>query len=389
MRKTVTVVFADLIGSTSLGEQLDPESLRRMMTRYFHEMRAVLERHGGTVEKFIGDAVVAVFGIPNLHEDDALRAVRAAVAMRAALADLNQQFERTWGIRVQTRTGVNTGEVIASDPVSSQAFVIGDALNVAARLEQTAGADEILLGDATRRLVRSAVKLEPVEQLALKGKAQAVVAWRLLELVEGAPAFARHFDSPLIGRERELKRLRQVYEMAARERVCYLLTLLGSAGIGKSRLANEFVSMVRNEATVLAGRCLPYGEGITYWPLVEIVRQLGGENVVAEVLSGTDGADVIIDRLRSAIGGSQTGGRSEEIFWAVRRLFEALAHERPLVVVIDDIQWAEVTFLDLIEHVRASSQGFPIVLLCLSRPDVTDIHPSWTALKGERKFALS
>ncbi len=379
MRKTVTVVFSDLIGSTSLGEQLDPESLRRMMTRYFHEMRAVLERHGGTVEKFIGDAVVAILGIPNLHEDDALRAVRAAAAMRAALADLNQQFERTWGVRLRARTGVNTGEVIASDPSSGQAFVIGDAVNVAARLEQTADADEILLGNATRRLVQSAVKLEPVERLALKGKGQAVVAWRLLELIEGAPSFTRHFDLPLVGRKRELNQLRQVYEQAARERICYLLTLLGAAGIGKSRLANEFVSTVRNEATVLAGRCLPYGEGITYWPLVEIVRQLGGEKVVAQVLSGTDDANVIIDQLRSAIGSSQTARRSEEIFWAVRKLFEALAHERHLVVVLDDIQWAEVTFLDLIEHVRASSKGFPIVLLCLSRPDIIDIHPSWTA----------
>jgi class 3 adenylate cyclase/tetratricopeptide (TPR) repeat protein len=379
VRKTVTVVFSDLIGSTALGEQLDPESLRRMMTRYFHEMRAVLERYGGTVEKFVGDAVVAVFGIPSLHEDDALRAVRAAAAMRAVLAELNQQFERTWGVRLRTHTGVNTGEVIASDPSSGQAFVIGNAVNVAARLEQTAGADEILLGDTTRRLVQGAVKLEPVEPLELKGKAEAVVAWRLLELVEGAPSFARHFDLPLIGRKRELNQIRQAYERAARERVCYLLTMLGSAGIGKSRLANEFVSAVRDEATVLAGRCLPYGEGITYWPLVEIVRQLGGERVVAEMLSGTDGANVVIDRLRSAIGGSQTAGRSEEIFWAVRKLFEALAHERPLLVVLDDIQWAEVTFLDLIKHVRATSKGFPIVLLCLSRPDIIDFHPSWTA----------
>src|SRR5713226_844613 len=378
MRKTVTVVFSDLIGSTSLGEQLDPESLRRMMTRYFHVMRAVLERHGGTVEKFIGDAVLAVFGIPKLHEDDALRAVRAAAAMRAALADLNQQFERTWGVRLRVRTGVNTGEVVAGDPASGQAFVTGDAVNVAAGLEQMASADEILLGDATCRLVRSAVILEPVEQLTLKGKAKVSVAWRLLELVEGAPSLARHLELPLIGRKGKLNQLHQAYEKAARERVCYLFTVLGSAGIGKSRLANEFVSLVRDAATVLAGRCLPYGEGITYWPLVEIVRQLGGEKVVAEVLSSADGANVITDRLRSAVGASQMTGRSEEIFWAVRKLFETLAHERPLVVVIDDIQWAEVTFLDLIEHVHGSSRGFPIVLLCLSRPDIIDIRPSLT-----------
>jgi tetratricopeptide (TPR) repeat protein len=255
-------------------------------------------------------------------------------------------------------------------------------VNVAARLEQMAGADEILLGDATRRLVRNAVTLEPLDQLAVRGKSHPVVAWRLLELIEGAAAFARHFDSPLIGRRRELTELRQAYDRAVHERLCHLLTLLGSAGIGKSRLSNEFVSTVRGEATVLAGRCLPYGEGITYWPLVEIVRQLGGETRVAEALRGREGADIILDRLRSAIGSSQTAGRSEEIFWAVRKLFEALAHDGPLVVVLDDIQWAEMTFLDLIEYVRTSSHGFPIVLLCLSRPDIIDTHPSWTTSKA-------
>ncbi len=382
MRRTVTVVFSDLIGSTRLGEQFDPESLRRMTARYFYEMRGVLERHGGTVEKFIGDAVVAVFGVPTLHEDDALRAVRAAAAMRSALADLNEQFERTWGVRLRARTGINTGEVIAGDPSSGHGFVLGDAVNVAARLEQMAGTDEILLGDATRRLVQNAVKLESLEQLALRGKSHPVVAWRLLELVEGASAFVRHFDSPLIGRQSELIELRRAYDLAVHQRVCHLFTLLGSAGIGKSRLSKEFMRTVRDEATVLAGRCLPYGEGITYWPLVEIVRQLGGETHVAEVLRGTEGADIIIDRLRSAIGSSQMAGRSEEISWAVRKLFEALAHERPVVVVLDDIQWAEMTFLDLIEHMRESSKSFPIVLLCLSRPDIIDNHPSWTTPKA-------
>src|SRR5918992_192884 len=194
MRKTVTVVFCDVIDSTPLGEQLDPETYRRMISRYFVEVSRVLERHGGTVEKFIGDAVMAVFGIPTVHEDDALRAVRAATELREALARLNDELRGDFGVELALRTGVNTGEVVAGDPATDQTLVTGDAVNVAARLEQSAGAGEIILGEATRRLVRDAVRVEPIGTLALKGKTDGVLSWRLLEVLQDAPAFARHID---------------------------------------------------------------------------------------------------------------------------------------------------------------------------------------------------
>src|SRR5215207_7537083 len=265
VRKTVTVVFCDVTGSTALGEQLDPESLRRVMSRYFEEMQAVVDRHEGTVEKFIGDAVMAVFGVPMLHEDDALRAVRAAAEMRERLEALNDELEHDWGIRIQVRTGVNTGEVVAGDAGGGgQRFATGDAVNVAKRFEEAAPAGEILLGEPTYRLVRDAVEAEPVDALELKGKKERVPAYRLLAVGSGAEGRARRLDSPMIGRERERALLRQAYERARDDRACQLFTVLGAAGVGKSRLVAEFLSELGPEATVARGRCLSYGEGITF-----------------------------------------------------------------------------------------------------------------------------
>src|SRR5438105_3542508 len=211
VRKTVTVVFCDVTGSTALGEKLDPESLRHVMARYFEAMRAAIERHGGTVEKFIGDAVMAVFGVPVVHEDDALRAVRAAAEMREALAGLNEELRGDYGIELAVRTGINTGEVVAGDSAEGQAFATGEAVAVAQRLETSASPGEILIGEATQQLVRDAVLVEPLGPLELKGKAEPVPAWRLLGVVAGAPAFARRLDSPLVGRERELALLEQAF----------------------------------------------------------------------------------------------------------------------------------------------------------------------------------
>jgi class 3 adenylate cyclase len=231
-----------------LGERLDPESLRHVMGRYFEEMRGVIERHGGTVEKFIGDAVMGVFGIPRLHEDDALRAVRAAVEMREALARLNEDLERGWAVRLQIRTGVNTGEVVAGDPSARQTLVTGDPVNVAARLEQSAQPGEILIGQETYRLVENAVLVEPVEPLSVKGKGEPVEALRLLAVLPGAPAHARRLDSPLVGRERERQLLEHAYDRAVGERTCHLFTVLGSVGVGKSRLVAELKGTVANPA---------------------------------------------------------------------------------------------------------------------------------------------
>jgi class 3 adenylate cyclase len=356
VRKTVTVLFADVTGSTALGERLDPESLRRVMGRYFEEMAAVLDRHGGAVEKFIGDAIMAVFGVPVLHEDDALRALRAAAEMRERLEGLNDELDHDFGVRIEQRTGVNTGEVVAGDGASGQRLATGDAVNVAARLEQAAAPGEILIGDQTRRLVRDAVETQAVGPLEAKGKAEPLPAFRLVSISASAVAFERHFGSALVGRRGELDLVGRAFERAISERTCHLFTLLGAAGVGKSRLVLEATEAMGERATVLTGRCLPYGEGITYWPLIEVFRQAGAES-----------------ELEAALAASAR----EETSWAVRKALERLAAERPLAVVLDDLHWAEPTFLDLVEGVAEWSRDSPILLLCMARPELLDVRPAW------------
>jgi class 3 adenylate cyclase/tetratricopeptide (TPR) repeat protein len=381
VRKTVTVIFSDITGSTSLGERLDPEAVRRVLSRYFDEMERVLKRHGGTVEKFIGDAVMAVFGIPQLHEDDALRAVRAAVEMRERLAALNEELEREHGVQLSIRTGVNTGEVVAGDASAGQKLVTGDAVNVAARLEQAAQPGEILIGPDTRGLVREAVRVEALDPLMLKGKAEPLPAWRLVEVVPDVPAVARTRDAPFVGRAGEVAELERALERAVDQRTCRLCTIVGPPGIGKSRLAREFVEGVGDRARLLDGRCLPYGEGITYWPLAEIVRQIAGADPteqVATLLADDHDAELAAARISGAIGAIEVGGTPEEISWAFRKLFEALARERPLIIGIDDIHWAEPTLLDLLEYLVTFTSDVPILLLCLARPELFEERPSWS-----------
>src|SRR5947208_2968276 len=295
VRKTVTLVFSDLKGSTSLGEKLDTEALREVMARYFEEMKRPLERHGGRIEKYIGDAIMAVFGLPRAHEDDALRAVRAALEMKEALARLNDELERRWGVRLENRTGVNTGEVVSGDSASAQRLVTGDAVNVAARLEQAAPALEILIGEPTYRLVRHAIEVEAVEPLELKGKSERVPAYRLLAVHATDEEIVRRREAPLVGRETEAAALRAAFELASSDRRCQVLTLVAPAGLGKSRLTEEFSRLARESALVLRGRCLPYGDGITFWPLVEVIRQAAG-------IDHSDQADSAREKLAALVG---------------------------------------------------------------------------------------
>ncbi len=396
-RKTVTVVFCDVVGSTALGERTDPETLRRVMSRYFDAMRGVLERHGGTVEKFIGDAVVAVFGIPVVHEDDALRAARAAVGMRDALEALNAALTGEGAPTLSIRVGVNTGDVVAGDPAAGQALVTGDAVNVAARLEQAAVPGEILIGALTYQLIANAVIVEATEPLDLKGKAQPLAAYRLLKVSAEAEGYIRRTDSPLVGRDHERELLGQAFARVAHEQSCGLVTVLGSPGVGKSRLTEEFLGSVSAEATVVRGRCLPYGDGITFWPVAEVVRSVAalGEETDPEVVTAAirvaieatesdDDTPIIAARVAQVIGAGDPGepaASREESFWAIRHFLERLAAARPLVVVIEDIHWAEPTMLELIEHVADLSRGAPILLLCTSRPELLDRHPTWAGGK--------
>jgi class 3 adenylate cyclase/tetratricopeptide (TPR) repeat protein len=380
-RRTVTVLFADVADSTPLGERLDPESLRRVMSRWFERMSCVLERHGGTVEKFIGDAVMAVFGIPELHEDDALRAVRAGTELRQALAELNDELERELGVHIGIRVGINTGEVVAGDGSGGQMLATGDAVNVAKRLEESARTGEILLGEPTRKLVENAVVLEPRDELTLKGKSDPHAAWNVLAVIEGASAYARRLDAPLIGRENELQLLCGTYDEAVAARTCRLFTVVGPAGIGKSRLAAELCTALRDETTILTGRCLAYGDGITFWPLVEIIGALGSDDGVRDTLAGAEDGDLVATRVLGAVGSNPVapGG---ETFWAVRRLFEEIARERPLVVLVEDIHWAEPTLLDLLEYLAGWTHDAPVLLLCLARPDLLDERPGWLTQTG-------
>jgi len=386
VRKTVSIVFCDVTGSTALGERLDPESMRDVQSRYFDTMQTAIERHGGTVEKYIGDAVMAVFGIPVLHEDDALRAARAAADMREGLTALNKELERDRGVTIQVRIGVNTGEVVAGDPGGGKAFVTGDAVNVAARLEQHAEPGQVLLGEATYRLLRDSVDAEPVEPLELKGKAEPVPAWSLLGVREVTSAVPRRLDSPMVGRERPLAQLRQAFDAARGDEACQLFSLLGSAGVGKSRLVEEFLGGLGDGAEVLRGRCLPYGEGITYFPVVEAIKQAAGladfdmpdvvESKVCSVLEGDEHQELVCRHVSQLMGVAEVAA-GEDTFWAIRRFFEASARARPLVLVFDDIHWGEPTFLDLVEHIADWSRGSAILLLCMARSDLLDVRPSW------------
>ena len=384
-RRVVSIVFADMAGSTAIGERLDPEALRRVQARYFDAMAEVIERHGGTVEKYIGDAVMAVFGIPRLHEDDPLRAVRAADGMQRALDPLNEELRADHGVEVRIRVGVNTGEVVAGDPGAGQRLVTGDAVNVAARLEQAAGADEVLLGGSTYRLVKDAVRVEPVDPLPLKGKSEPVPAFRLLEVVPDTMGHVRNLDAPMVGRNRELEILRQALRRVIDERTSHLFTLLGPAGVGKSRLVREFL-MGASDARVLRGRCLSYGEGITYYALAEIVRAAAGlgdgddaatvRSAVEVLLGDADEATRIVAALGAVVGWSEPAG-AEDTAWAVRKSLEHLARAQPLVLVIDDLHWAEPLLLDLVEHLADWTRDAPVLLLVIARPELLELREGW------------
>ncbi len=421
-RKLVTVLFADVAGSTALGERLDPERLKEVMGAYFEAMRREIEAEGGTVEKFIGDAVMAVFGVPAAHEDDPVRALRAALRMRRELAALNETLQAVHGVTLAMRIGVNTGEVVAvPQPRPGEGMVVGDAVNVASRLEHSAETGQVLVAERTARASRG-LHLREVGRLALKGKEDPVRAFELLEPEEipqpGNLLRGRTMDAsptgpdedtaprlaPLVGRDRELALLASVWERVT-ERRPHLVTIYGEAGIGKSRLVDEFTALIAGVEPLQAceGRCLPYGEGVAYWPLAEILTKHAG-------VLHSDPPDVALRRISEAVGGllheAGTGAAEAEstvgalaftlglqdparpfeghspqqvrveAHEAWRAYFSALARRSPTVVVIEDLHWADTVLLDLLEELAERAEG-PLLFLCPSRPELTARRPSW------------
>ena len=386
-RRPVTVVFADVVDSVTLGEFFDPESVHRILERYSEIALEIVERHEGEIEKFIGDAVVGFFGLTKLHEDDALRAIRAAVELRDAVMVFRDELVEAGGIEFSISIGVNSGDVFVGGGAGRDTFATGDSVNVAARLEQRAEAWEILLGDRTYRLVEGAVRVEPLEPLKVKGRRAPVRAWRLLELTADEAVVAR--STPFVGREREREELREAFALARDEGTCRLCTIVGPAGIGKTRLAREMVGEASEAATIAVGRCLSYGEAITYQPLIEIVRQLVGDDPgrgIPKLMGPGEESELVARRIRSLVGISAETAPAEETFWAVRKLFEAVAVERPLIVGFEDVHWAEPLLLDLIEYLVAFSTGRALFLLCLARPELLESRPTWAANDGNRSL---
>jgi class 3 adenylate cyclase/tetratricopeptide (TPR) repeat protein len=389
-RRPSTVVFADVVDSTALGEQLDPESVHRILERYSEIASEILERHGGEVEKFIGDAVVAFFGMTELHEDDALRAVRAAHELRAAVKALRDELMEASGIDLGIRIGVNSGDVFVGGGAGRETFATGDSVNVAARLEQGAEAWEILLGERTYRLVAEEVDAEPLDPIEVKGRAAPVHAWRLLGLPEPQTVPVR-VTTPYVGRRREKDALRQAFASSSDQQTCRLCTIVGPAGIGKTRIARELVAEAREAATIAIGRCLSYGEGVTYHPLIEIVRQLAGDDPaegISRLMAADEDAGLVARRMQGLVGLSDETAPVEETFWAVRKLFEAAASERPLIVGFEDVHWAESLLLDLIEYLVGFSTGKPIFIVCLTRPDLLETRPSWAVDGADRSVVV-
>src|SRR6266568_1198112 len=454
-RRVVTIMFADITGSTPLADRLDPEDMRAILTGYFNLMTEQIRRHGGTVEKYIGDAVMAIFGAPAAHEDDPDRAIRAALDMQAALNRFNtRRLEHDpSATRLQMRIGINTGDVAAPGAqFRRQDFLItGDAVNVASRLQQAASPDTILVGERTYLSTRNVFDFRPIAPLLLKGKHEPVHAWVVQGLKggrEGSPAIAQHprgiegLQSPLVGRQLELTLMHTTYARVQAEQRPHLITLLGTPGIGKSRLVREFILREEEAAKsassahgrdkvgphprVLQGRCPPYGEGITYWPLIEILRSLLNvregerrealeERLVQFVLDtltaaqSSEDAEQVAHALTRSIGSgfsdgsgaqytgdrreiqrstysksTEQGGPQVALMRAWRVFLEAIAEQGPLILVIDDLQWADEALLDLLEYLTDRISQAPILFLCPARPDFFERRRDWGG--GRRNF---
>jgi class 3 adenylate cyclase/tetratricopeptide (TPR) repeat protein len=370
-RKVATVLFVDLVDSTGLVAGSDPEVVRQRVNRYFEQVSRCIKTHGGTVEKFAGDAVMAAFGVPRAHEDDAERALRAALKIIPAVHELG----------LTARIGVEAGEVVVEDAEST--FATGEAVNLAARLQQAAPEGGILFGPGVLRLANGRVVAEPADEVRVGGRSEPLQTWRLLEVTaQSGRAIA---SAPFVGREGELELLHNTYARAVRDRRAHLVTVFGEPGIGKSRLVHEFAEGVER-ATILSGRCLPFGEGVTYWALAEMVKQSAGitdDDPIAEAfekLRACCESDAIADLLAAAaglLGASEREHTREELLWAARAWAEEFSLMQPLVLVFEDIHWAEEPMLNVVEHIARSVRDAPLLIVCVTRPELLELRPSW------------
>jgi class 3 adenylate cyclase/tetratricopeptide (TPR) repeat protein len=405
-RKVITAIFVDLVGSTARSEQLDPEDVKALVAPYHARVRSELEGHGGTFEKFSGDAVLALFGSPKAHEDDPERAIRAALAVREAIADLNEEDE--W-LDLHIRIGIHTGEalvMLGARPSEGEWSAAGDVLNTAARIQSAAPTDGILVGRDTYFAAKNAFTFTEQEPVAAKGKAEPVRVWRV-DSVRDAAAEAGRDEAPLVGREAELEQLRSFCDSVLEERRVGIAAIVGAPGIGKSRLLRELVDGLEGRFAVHRGKCLSYGEGITYWPVTEILKSAAGisqsdnhEASAAKLGSflerlPTDDVDelrTIASALSILIGIATTPRGTyavheisqSELHWGIRRALQLLASEQPLAVVIEDLHWAEATLLELIAYLGADDAEAPVVLVCTARPEIEDVAPGFLGSEGSR-----
>ena len=383
-RKKITALFADLVGSTGLAEGLDPELFRELIGTFLERMAGVVEAHGGTVEHLAGDGVLGVFGAERATGDDALRAVRAAAAMLDELDRLNDRVEGRVGERLRMRIGVNTGTIVVGSAVACRAVSLGDPMNVAARLQAHAPEGEILIGAETHELVAREVRAEPVGELELRGRREPTPAFRLVEIAtSSAPALS---ERPLVGRSRELSLLTVAFERAAALGSREFVSVLGEAGIGKSRLVAELTERYSERATLVVGRCLSYGEGITYWALAEVIRRAVGiddddsvderRRKIAAAVAGDPDGEAIARHLTQLVGLDAGHEPGEQSGWAIRRLLEILASRGPVIVVLDDVHWGEPAFLDLVLGIADNLEG-PILFVCMARFELLERRPDW------------
>jgi class 3 adenylate cyclase/tetratricopeptide (TPR) repeat protein len=395
-RRVVTVLFADLVGFTTLAEGRDPEEVRELLSRYFDLAREIIGRYGGTVEKFIGDAVMAVWGAPTAHEDDAERGVRAALELVGAVGTL--------GPGVEARAGVLTGEAAVTLGATNQGMVAGDLVNTASRLQSVAAPGTVLVGEPTQRAAASAITFEPGGDQVLKGKESPIPAWRAVRVVaeRGGRGRSAGIDAPFVGRDAELRLLKDLFHATARERRARLVSITGQGGIGKSRLAWEFLKYVDGVVERVfwhEGRSPAYGDGVTFWALGEMVRSRCGlletddaettrtklaETVVRFVPDETERR--WIEAALLTLLGVGDGGNAprEELFRAWRTFFERVASEGMVALLFEDLQWADMGLLDFIDHLLEWSRGVPILIITLARPELLERRPDWGA--GRRNF---